>query len=159
MPKFPNYVRSIEMDSIDKQIIQTLIADGRIANNQLAEQIGIAPSTCLTRVRALETNGVIKGFTALISRKAQGLNLEALISVSIRAGARQTISEFSEHIKNLEAVIQVFFLGGAEDFIIHVAVVDSDSLRDFVVKNLSAHPSVASTRTSIIFENYLRNHA
>lgn len=147
------------MDSIDKQIIQTLIADGRIANNQLAEQIGIAPSTCLTRVRALETNGVIKGFTALISRKAQGLNLEALISVSIRAGARQTISEFSEHIKNLEAVIQVFFLGGAEDFIIHVAVVDSDSLRDFVVKNLSAHPSVASTRTSIIFENYLRNHA
>lgn len=147
------------LDSIDKQIIQVLISDGRIPNNQLAEHVGIAPSTCLARVRALETNGVIKGFTTLISRKALGLNLEALISVSIRAGARQTISEFSEHIKKLEAVIQVFFLGGAEDFIIHVAANDSEALRDFVVKNLSVHPSVASTRTSIIFENYLRNHS
>lgn len=147
------------LDSIDKQIIQLLITDGRIPNNHLAERIGIAPSTCLSRVRALEASGVVKGYTTLISRKALGLNLEALISVSIRAGARQTISEFSEHIKSLEAVIQVFFLGGAEDFIIHVAAHDSEALRDFVIKNLSAHPSVASTRTSIIFESYLRNHS
>lgn len=126
-------------------------------NNQLAEAVGIAPSTCLARVRVLQESGVIRGFTALINRKELGLNLEALISVSIRPGARQTISEFSEHIKSLDAVIQAFFLGGAEDFIIQVAVADSDALREFVVKNLSAHPSVASTRTSIIFESYLRN--
>ncbi len=144
------------MDHIDQKIIDLLIADGRMPNNKLAELTGIAPSTCIARVRALQDEGVIQGFTTLISRKKLGLNLEALISISIRAGARQTISEFSEHLKSLEAVSQFFFLGGAEDFIIHVAARDSEELRDFVVKNLSAHPSVASTRTSIIFENYLR---
>jgi DNA-binding Lrp family transcriptional regulator len=57
-------------------------------------------------------------------------------------------------MRNLPEVVQVFFLGGSEDFIVHVATRDTDHVRQFVVDNLSAHPSVASTRTSLMFEHH-----
>jgi DNA-binding Lrp family transcriptional regulator len=77
-----------------------------------------------------------------------------LMSVNIRVGARKAISSFSDEMRRLPEVVQVFFLGGAEDFIIHVATRDTDHARQFVVDNLSAHPSVASTRTSLVFEHH-----
>ena len=142
-----------ELDEIDTQLVSLLRANGRMPNSRLADIVGIAQSTCITRVRSLEDRGVITGYAARISPAALGLSLQALISVSIKAGARHSISSFSDEIRERPEVVQLFFLGGAEDFVIHVATRDSDHLREFVVANLSAHLSVASTRTSIVFEH------
>jgi len=71
-------------------------------------------------------------------------------------GARQRIVEFGEEIRALPEVVQVFFLGGSEDFIVHLAVPDSDRLRDFVLERLSANPVVATTRTSLVFDHHHR---
>ncbi|MCU1480016.1 MAG: Lrp/AsnC family transcriptional regulator [Subtercola sp.] len=144
---------SDELDDIDTQLVALLRANGRMPNSRLAEAVGIAQSTCITRVRSLEDRGVITGYTARTSPAALGLSLQALISVSIRSGARRGIAAFSTEIRALPEVVELFFLGGAEDFVIHVATRDSDHLREFVVSNLSAHLSVASTRTSIVFEH------
>jgi DNA-binding Lrp family transcriptional regulator len=97
--------------------------------------------------------GVITGFTASVNPAALGLGLEALISVSIRTGARQRIGEFRGDLEHRPEVRQLFFLGGSEDFVLHVAVHDTDALREFVVEQLSAHPAVASTRTSLVFSH------
>ncbi|MEF2975892.1 Lrp/AsnC family transcriptional regulator [Subtercola sp. YIM 133946] len=142
-----------ELDDIDATLVEALRKNGRMPNSRLAELAGIAQSTCITRVRSLEERGVITGYTALVSPAALGLSLQALISVSIKSGARQSIAVFSDEIRQRPEVVQLFFLGGAEDFVIHVATRDSDHLREFVVSNLSAHLSVASTRTSIVFEH------
>ncbi|PRY67278.1 AsnC family transcriptional regulator [Glaciihabitans tibetensis] len=148
-------VRSVgALDEIDGQIVRLLSADARIPNATLAATVGIAASTCLARVRSLVARGVIRGFHADISPRALGLGLEALISINIRVGARQAIAAFSEEMRELPEVVQVFFLGGSEDFVVHVATRDSDHLRQFVVNNLSAHTSVASTRTSLMFEHH-----
>lgn len=65
----------------------------------------------------------------------------------LRPGARrENLTEFSEHVRRLPQVIQVFFLGGADDFVIHIAAADSSAVREFVVEHLSAQRSVASTR-------------
>jgi DNA-binding Lrp family transcriptional regulator len=140
-------------DAIDRRLLELLRDDARIPNARLAEEVGLAPSTCLARVRALVESGTITGFHARLDPRALGLTLEALISVNIRSGARQTISQFAEEVRGLPEVQQVYFLGGAEDFILDVATRDSDHLREFVVENLSSHPSVASTRTSVVFEH------
>jgi DNA-binding Lrp family transcriptional regulator len=147
-----NVVRR-ELDAIDLRLIQLLRDDARMPNARLADEVGLAPSTCLARVRALVDAGVITGFHAGVDPRALGLGLEALISVNIRSGARQTIAAFSAEIGALPEVTQVYFLGGAEDFILDVATRDSDHLREFVVEHLSSHPSVASTRTSVVFEH------
>ncbi len=114
--------------------MQILRDDARIPNSRLADLVGIAPSTCLARVRSLLDRGVISGFGAIVSPAALGLGLEALISVSIRTGARQRIGEFRGDLEHRPEVRQLFFLGGTEDFVLHVAVHDTDALREFVVE-------------------------
>lgn len=149
-----NNHRSVaELDDVDHALLRLLRDDGRMTNARMAELVGIAPSTCVARVRSLVDRGVITGFAASIDPVAVGLGLEALISVNIRAGARARIAEFSASIQRLPEVVQVFFLGGSEDFVIHLAARDSAHVRDFVVEHLSADPTVASTRTSLVFEH------
>jgi DNA-binding Lrp family transcriptional regulator len=141
------------LDDVDRRLVGLLRENARTPNSRLAELLGIAPSTCAARVSALVDRGVITGFTAIVPPAARGLGLEALISVSIRAGSRQHIGEFRADLQHRPEVRQLFFLGGAEDFVLHVAVHDTDALREFVVEQLSAHPAVASTRTSLVFQH------
>lgn len=143
-----------DLDDIDRKIVEELQANGRITNAELAEKVGVAASTCIARVRSLVARKIITGFTASVDPRAMGLGLEVLISVTVRSGARQRIAEMSETLRELPEVMQLFFLGGVEDFIIHLAARDSDHVRDFVMEHLSAHPAVSSTRTSIVFSHH-----
>ncbi|MHA3683863.1 Lrp/AsnC family transcriptional regulator [Leucobacter sp. HY1910] len=144
----------IELDDVDRKILAELQANGRITNAELAERVGVAASTCIARVRSLVSRRVITGFTATVDPRMIGLDLQVLISVTVRSGARQLITEMSDQLKALPEVTQLFFLGGVEDFIIHLAARDSDHVRDFVTEHLSAHPAVSSTRTSIVFSHH-----
>ncbi len=138
---------------MDRRILTILHADARIANSALADAVGIAPSTCHVRVRRLQEIGVIRGFHADIDPAAIGLTLQAMVSVSLRSGARGKIRAFVEQIRRRPQVIDVYFLAGADDFLIHVAARDTDDLRSFVVDNLNADADVAGTQTSLIFEH------
>jgi DNA-binding Lrp family transcriptional regulator len=142
------------LDDVDRILVRELQENARITNADLAEMAGIAASTCVARVRNLVQSGVITGFFAEVSPKALGLELEVLISVTLRAGARANLSSFMTEMRALPEVVQVFFLGGSEDFIVHLAVRDSDHVRDFVLENLSNNPVVASTRTNMVFEHF-----
>ncbi|MDI6023318.1 Lrp/AsnC family transcriptional regulator [Leucobacter sp. UT-8R-CII-1-4] len=142
------------LDDVDRQIIGQLQLNGRMTNAELAERVGIAPSTCVARVRSLVSRKIITGFTAAVNPAVMGMTLQVLVSVTIRSGARQRIAEFSDELRALPEVLQLFFLGGVEDFIIHLAARDSDHVRDFVMEHLSAHPAVSSTRTSIMFSHH-----
>ena len=143
-----------EVDEIDRSILSILGKNGRISNADLANQVGIAASTCLGRVRNLVQRKVIRSFAADIAPEALGLELQALISVSLRAGARANLASFMTAMREHPQVIQVFFLGGAEDFIVHIAVADSDAAREFVLDQLSNNASVATTRTNIVFDHF-----
>jgi|TARA_B110000467_G_scaffold143961_1_gene146382 DNA-binding Lrp family transcriptional regulator len=143
-----------EVDDIDRSILSILGKNGRISNADLANQVGIAASTCLGRVRNLVQRKVIRSFAADIAPEALGLELQALISVSLRAGARANLASFMTAMREHPQVIQVFFLGGAEDFIVHIAVADSDAAREFVLDQLSNNASVATTRTNIVFDHF-----
>ncbi|MFM5905694.1 MAG: Lrp/AsnC family transcriptional regulator [Micrococcales bacterium] len=143
-----------EIDDIDLVLIELLTKNSRMTNSELAEKAGIAQSTCITRIRALVSKGVIQGFTTTVNPAALGLGLQVLISVTLRATARQQLSQFMEEMRKLPEVVQVFFLGGSEDFIVHLAVRDSEHVREFVLANLSANPSVANTRTNMVFEHF-----
>ena len=143
----------IILDDVDRRILTALHADARLPNSALAELIGIAPSTCHGRVRRLTELGVIRGFYADIDPAAIGLTLQAMISVSLQANARGKIRNFIGQIRRKPQVMDVYFLAGADDFLLHVAARDTDDLRKFVVENLNADADVAGTQTSLIFEH------
>lgn len=151
--------RTAQLDDTDAALLEQLRRDARASNRQLARAVGLAESTVHARVNRLEERGIISGYEAVVRQSELGRGLQALIGVTLRPGARQaSITEFSEGVRAVRGVSQVFFLGGTDDFIVHVAVEDSTALRRFVVDHLSANPTVASTRTSIVFE-YSRNIA
>jgi DNA-binding Lrp family transcriptional regulator len=147
----PNDVRP-GIDEVDRRILVVLAEDARIPNNALAERVGVAPSTCLGRVRALRERGVIRGYHADIDPAALGRPLQAMISVRLAPGGRERIAGFGDKVAHMPDVLNVYFLGGADDFYIHISAASSDALRQFVVA-LSADPDVAITQTNLIFEH------
>jgi DNA-binding Lrp family transcriptional regulator len=140
-------------DDVDRRILRYLSEDARLPNNALAERVGIAASTCLTRVRALRASGAIRGFHADVDPAAFGRGLQAMITVRLQAHARGHIPDFMARIAELPEVLDVFFLGGADDFLVHIAATGTEDLRDFVVVNLSGNPDVALTETNLIFDH------
>lgn len=144
----------VVLDDIDRQILNQLSENARISNAELASACGIAQSTCITRVRNLVNNKIITGFTAKLDRRKVGLSNQVLISVTLRAGARAHLADFMEQMSAHPDVIQVFFLGGQEDFIVHLAAKTSDQVREFVLENLSNNPTVAATRTNMVFDHF-----
>jgi DNA-binding Lrp family transcriptional regulator len=143
----------VELDAIDRKILRVLASDARTPNNALAAEVGLAPSTCLMRVRRLQDTGVIRGFHADLAPEALGRPLQALISVRLQAQARARIGSFTERFAVLPGVLNVFFLAGVDDFLIHIAATSPDDLRRFVVEHLSASRDVAATETNLIFEH------
>ncbi|HYB39342.1 MAG TPA: Lrp/AsnC family transcriptional regulator [Mycobacterium sp.] len=149
----PKDVRPADLNDVDRRILSLLHDDARITNSELAERVGIAPSTCHGRVRRLLDLGVIRGFYTDIDPVAIGLPLQAMIAVNLQSNARGKIRSFIQQIRRRRQVMDVYFLAGADDFILHVAARDTEDLRSFVVENLNADADVAGTQTSLIFEH------
>jgi DNA-binding Lrp family transcriptional regulator len=141
------------LDPVDRRILLALADDARMPNNALAALVGIAPSTCLGRVRALRERGAIRGYHADVDPAVLGRPLQAMIAVRLQSHARGHIPGFMAKIAKLPEVLNVFFLGGADDFLVHIAATSTENLRDFVVVNLSGNPDVALTETNLIFEH------
>jgi DNA-binding Lrp family transcriptional regulator len=148
----PNHPQP-SVDTIDRAILDLVAADARITNQRLAEQVGIAPSTALARLRSLRERGVIRGFHAEVDLAAIGRPLQALIAVRLAVHARDQIEAFTAAVRGLPGVLMVFHLTGVTDYLVWVAAADPQDLREFVVDHLATHPSVAHAETSLIYEH------
>jgi DNA-binding Lrp family transcriptional regulator len=145
--------RLTSLDRLDEQILWELSRDARIPNVELARRLHVAPSTTLARVRALRDSGVLVSAHAQVDWAAVGLAIQAVIAVRLRAEGRGHALEFSQRVVEYPSVVNLFYIGGAEDFLIHVACTSTAQLRDFVTNKLSMDPSVASTQTHIVFDH------
>ena len=153
IPCVPNPARSTALDDVDIAILEALVDDARTPNNRLAERLGIAPSTCLARVRALRKSGVLKGFHADVDLAALGRPLQAMIAVRLTVHHREQIDAFTNAVRDLPGVLSVFHVAGVNDYLVWVAAEDAQDLREFVVDHLATHPSVAHAETSLIYEH------
>lgn len=140
------------MDELDAEIVRLLQADARQSNRELARTLGIAPSTCLERVRALTRRGVIRGYHAEIDHAALNRGVQAMVSVQVRPLSRQVIDAFKDFASAQPEVISVFVLAGGDDFLLHVAVPDLDRLHAFLVDRLSKRREIVGFRTATIFQ-------
>ena len=148
----PNH-RQDDVDAVDRALLELLAKDARMTNQRLAEQVGVAPSTALARLRSLRRRGVIRGFHAEVDLAALGRPLQALIAVRLAVHARDQIDDFTNAVRQLPGVLLVFHLTGVTDYLVWVAAADAQDLREFVVDHLATHPSVAHAETSLIYEH------
>ncbi|MDA0565273.1 Lrp/AsnC family transcriptional regulator [Streptomonospora sp. S1-112] len=141
------------MDELDAEIIRLLQTDARQSNRELARRLGVAPSTCLERVRALTRRGVIRGYHADVDLAALNRGVQALVSIQVRPLSRPVIVRFKEEVSVLPEVLSAFVLAGGDDFVLHVAVQDLDRLHAFLVDELSKRKEIVGFRTSVIFQS------
>ena len=140
------------MDSIDRMIVTALQKDGRLSNKELAARVGLAPSSCLERVRKLHNAGVLLGYHAEISAEALGIGLQAMIAVQLRQHSRELVDAFYAFALGLHEVVAVYHVAGSHDFLVHVAVQDALQLRDFALDRMTTRPEVRHIETSLIFD-------
>lgn len=143
----------LELDRIDFSILRLLQNDGRLSNKQLAAAVGLAPSSCLARVKRLTDAGVIRGYRAEIDPRALGLRLQALISVRLAHHSRELVDSFRAHVLALPETVAVYHLAGKDDFLVHVIVRDADHLRDLALDAFTKRREVALLETSLVFEH------
>lgn len=140
------------MDELDLLLLTRLQHNVRQTNRELADAVGIAPSTCLARVRALRERGVVRGAHAEVDLGAIGRSAQAMVALKIRPQAFGAAGVFQRYIAELPETLAVFMVSGGSDFLVHVAVPDTSRLRDFVLA-LAKRPEIADIRTSIVFEH------
>jgi DNA-binding Lrp family transcriptional regulator len=144
------------MDELDAAILRELRSDARKTNRDIAAAIGVSPSTALERTRALRDRGVIRGALLDVDLAQIGRPVQALIAVRIRPPSRRNIEAFRDWVAAEPDTLGVFVTSGTEDFIVHVAVPDNDSLYAFVIDRLTERAEIADVRTSIVYE-HIRN--
>ncbi|GAA4563483.1 Lrp/AsnC family transcriptional regulator [Planotetraspora kaengkrachanensis] len=142
---------SIELDSIDRAILEELQNDARLPNKDLAERVGVAPSTALERVRGLRRRGLITGFRAEVDTKALGRPLQALLALRVRPHTSQLVDPLRAFVLGLPETIALFHVAGAEDFLVHVAVPDADHLHRMILERILVRPEIVHLETTLIY--------
>lgn len=145
--------RPVRLDAVDQALLDAVSTNARASGAALARAAGVAESTVSQRLRRLRDRGVITGYCAQVDVAALGAPLQALISVRLAKHSRDQIDAFRRSAPNWRGVIALFHTAGADDYLLHVAARDADELREFVLSNLTGHPAVAHTQTSLIFEH------
>ena len=141
------------MDELDAALLRELQHDARRTNRDLAAAVGVSPSTALERVRGLRERGVIRGASLDVDLEAVGRPVQALIAVRIRPPSRQLIEAFRDWVSQLPETVGVFVVSGTEDFLVHIAVPDTDAVYSFVIDRLTQRREVADVRTSVVYEH------
>lgn len=140
------------LDRIDSQLVRELANDARISNKELAARVGVAPSTCLERVRALRARGVITGYRAEVDPAAVGRPVQAMIAIRIRRHSRELVDGFRDHALSLPETVSVANVSGADDFLVHVAVESTEALRRLLLDRIASQPEVIHTETHLVFD-------
>lgn len=137
------------MDDIDRKILRELAADSSLANQELAARVGLSPSPCLRRVRALEEAGIIRGYSAWIDGAAVGAGFVAYVEVRLERQAEAYSQRFETAILSRREVIDCAFVTGDFDYWLKIAVADLDDFHRFLTQVLTRIEGVANTRTII----------
>ncbi|MEM7246903.1 MAG: Lrp/AsnC family transcriptional regulator [Acidobacteriota bacterium] len=142
-----------DLDRIDFELLRLLQNDARISNKELAAEVGLAPSSCLARVRRLTESGVIQGFHAELSLEALGRNLQAVVSIRLGHQGPESFTAIREHLASMDEVLAVFQVAGRDDFLVHVAVRDTRHLQETVVEHVTALEEVSHVETTLVFQH------
>jgi len=137
------------LDSIDRRLLAELQREGRITNVELAQRVGLTAPPCLRRVRALEEDGVIRGYHAELDASKLGFAITVFAMVSLKSQAEEDLKAFENHVGELPEVRECHMLNGEIDFILKIVSKDLQSFQEFLTSKLTPAPNVASVKTSL----------
>jgi Lrp/AsnC family leucine-responsive transcriptional regulator len=146
----------MDIDRYDRQILQVLQEDGRISNQELAERIGLSPSPCLRRVRALEEAGLIAGYRALLDARKLGLTLTALIHISMDRHTPERFENFEAEVRELPEIVECLLITGQDaDYQLKAVVRDMDAYQELLLERITRIPGVTGVHSSFVLRRVI----
>ncbi|MDW3178794.1 MAG: Lrp/AsnC family transcriptional regulator [Acidimicrobiia bacterium] len=130
------------MDNIDRAILYQLQRNGRIANNELADVVGLSPSPCLRRVRNLEAAGAISGYVAILDRDSVGCSYEPMVWVTLEKVTKASLLEFEAAVEGVPEIVEVARMMGQPDYLVRVVTADADHFETLYMDVLANLPHV-----------------
>lgn len=141
------------LDIIDTKILGQLQENARISNVELARAVGLSPSPCLRRVRALERRGVIRKYVTILDPHAAGFPVSVFVNVTLEKQAAGALEAFEAAVKRRPEVMECYMMTGEADYLLRVVVPDVTAYQQFLVNHLSRMPQVASTNSSFALKH------
>jgi DNA-binding Lrp family transcriptional regulator len=138
-----------DLDSIDWKILRELQDDGRMTNVELSRRVGISAPPCLRRVKRLEDAGIIRGYRALLNRKALGFDVVAFCLIGLHHQSEVELKAFADRTRNWPIVRRAWMVSGESDFLLHCVANDLGTFQSFVIEELTSTPNVDTVRTAL----------
>ncbi|NYZ16520.1 Lrp/AsnC family transcriptional regulator [Azospirillum sp. RWY-5-1] len=148
-----------DLDRIDRNILALLQQDGRMANSDLSQRVGLSPSPCLRRVKALEETGVIRNYVALVDPAAVDLSVSVFVSVTLERQVEERLDAFEAAVVRWPEVLECYLMTGEADYLLRVVVPDLAAYERFLKDHLTRVPGVASIKSSFALKQVRYNTA
>ncbi|MCT6699402.1 leucine-responsive transcriptional regulator Lrp [Rheinheimera sp. 4Y26] len=149
---FPQYKELKKLDRIDRKILLELQKDGRLSNVELAKRVGLSPTPCLERVKRLETDEFILGYTALVDPSKVGAALLVFVEITLSKTSPEDFDEFSKAVQKLDEILECHLVSGSFDFLLKTRVANMAAYRELLGETLLRLPSVRESRTYVVME-------
>jgi len=146
----------MKLDRFDAKILDALQRDGRLSVVDLAESIGLSPTPCARRIKALESEGAIEGYAAILNPARVGLAVLAIVQVKLTEHTDETVARFEREIQLMDEVTKCLAMTGSYDFILEVYGKDLEALSNVVLKKLIRVPNVRDLQSSVVLETIKR---
>ena len=141
-----------DLDRIDRNILNELQTDGRISNVELSKRVGLSPTPCLERVKRLEKQGYISGYTALVNPHFLGASLLVFVEITLNRETPDVFDQFNHAVQLLEDIQECHLVSGDFDYLLKTRVSDMSAYRKLLSETLLKLPSVSDTRTYVVME-------
>jgi Lrp/AsnC family leucine-responsive transcriptional regulator len=143
-----NFMTEIQLSATDRKMLAALQENGRITNQDLSERVGLSPSPCLRRLRALEESGVIAGYTALLDPAKLGLSVTAFVRVRLERQDDRRLEQFERTVASFPEVMDCYLMTGDCDYQLRVLVPSLDAFEDFLRQRLTKIEGISQLTTS-----------
>ncbi|NQY49470.1 MAG: Lrp/AsnC ligand binding domain-containing protein [Colwellia sp.] len=140
------------LDRIDRVILSTLQADGRISNVELAKKVNLSASPCLDRVKRLETEGYIERYGAFLSASKLNYSMTAFVQVTLNRSTSDTFKIFKKEVVTIKEVVECHLIAGGYDYLLKIRFADMEGYRQ-VLEKITDLPAIAQTSTYMVTEH------
>lgn len=148
----------IELDAIDRKILNLLQGEGRMTNADLAERIHLSPSACLRRVRRLEDEGVIDGYVMFVDQAAIGRPTNIFVEITLNSQSEEALAAFEAAVRECPDIMECYLMSGDADYLLRVVAADTADY-ERVHKILGRLPGLARTRSSFVLRTVSKKTA
>lgn len=140
------------LDRIDRVILSTLQADGRISNVELAKKVNLSASPCLDRVKRLETEGYIERYGAFLSASKLNFGMTAFVQVTLKRTTSDTFRVFKKEVVTIKEIVECHLIAGGYDYLLRIRFADMEGYR-LILEKIAELPAIAQTSTYMVTEH------